>query len=183
MFIFSNERSFFAFFIPLTCLDHIPFRLLLLGLSRYKVYCKSQSSSMTCSRDIQGNRLCSSLMGYCDWIRWQDRMQHGVAGQSKRVINSTNEVSNPVKWDHMLAKGGLGMHDPTSWTRFVLVYTSNTEHVRATFWATLYYMARNAAVDKFSGCLPLRLKLQTKHVRPLFSARSKDDEKGMGLSF
>ena len=37
MFIFLNERSFFAFFAPLTCLDHIPFELLLFGLTRYEV--------------------------------------------------------------------------------------------------------------------------------------------------
>ena len=41
-------------------------------------------------------------------------MQQGAADQSNRVINSANEVSNPVKLDHMLAKGGLGVHDPTS---------------------------------------------------------------------
>ena len=34
--IFSNERSFSAFFTLLTCLDHIPFGLLLFGPSRYK---------------------------------------------------------------------------------------------------------------------------------------------------
>ena len=34
-FIFSNERSFFPVFAPLQCLDHIPFELLLFGLSRY----------------------------------------------------------------------------------------------------------------------------------------------------
>ena len=33
--IFSNERSFFSVFAPLQCLDHIPFELLLFGLSRY----------------------------------------------------------------------------------------------------------------------------------------------------
>ena len=32
---FSNERSFYAFLTPITCLDHIPFGLLLFGLSRY----------------------------------------------------------------------------------------------------------------------------------------------------
>ena len=31
MFIFFNEQSFFTFFAPLTCLDHIPFELLLFG--------------------------------------------------------------------------------------------------------------------------------------------------------
>ena len=37
MFIFSNERSFFPFFTPLTCLDHIPFELLLFGPTRYEI--------------------------------------------------------------------------------------------------------------------------------------------------
>ena len=40
----------------------------------------------------------------------------------------------------MLAKGGLGVHDPTSWTRFVLVYISNTDHARALiFTVNLYF--------------------------------------------
>ena len=33
---FFNERSFYAFLTPLTCLDHMPFELLLFGPSRYK---------------------------------------------------------------------------------------------------------------------------------------------------
>ena len=37
MFIFLNERSFFTFFAPLTCLDHIPFELLLFGPTRYEI--------------------------------------------------------------------------------------------------------------------------------------------------
>ena len=41
-------------------------------------------------------------------------MQQEAADQYNRVINFANEVSNPVKRDHMLAKGGLGVHDPTS---------------------------------------------------------------------
>ena len=36
-FIFFNERSFFTIFAPLTCLDHIPFELLLFGLTRYEI--------------------------------------------------------------------------------------------------------------------------------------------------
>ena len=35
--IFLNERSFFTFFSPLTCLDHIPFDLLLFGPTRYEI--------------------------------------------------------------------------------------------------------------------------------------------------
>ena len=34
---FLNERSFFMFFAPFTCLDHIPFDLLLFGPMRYKI--------------------------------------------------------------------------------------------------------------------------------------------------
>ena len=37
MFIFLNECSFFTFFAPLTCLDHIPFQLLLFGPTRYEI--------------------------------------------------------------------------------------------------------------------------------------------------
>ena len=37
-FIFLSERSFFTFFVPLKCLDHIPFPLLLIG--------KNERSSM-----------------------------------------------------------------------------------------------------------------------------------------
>ena len=37
MFIFLNERSFFTFFAPLTCLNHIPFELLLFGPTRYEI--------------------------------------------------------------------------------------------------------------------------------------------------
>ena len=33
-FIFPNKRSFFTFVVPLPCLDHISFQLLLFGLSR-----------------------------------------------------------------------------------------------------------------------------------------------------
>ena len=36
MFIFLNERSFSPFFAPLTCLDHIPFELLLFGPTRFE---------------------------------------------------------------------------------------------------------------------------------------------------
>ena len=43
MFIFSNERSFFTFFAPLTCLDHIPFELLLFGPTRYEISEKSRA--------------------------------------------------------------------------------------------------------------------------------------------
>ena len=34
---FLNERSFFTFFAPLTCLDHIPFDLILFGPTRYEI--------------------------------------------------------------------------------------------------------------------------------------------------
>ena len=32
---------------------------------------------------------------------------------------------------HMLVKGGLGLHDPTSLSRFVLLYISNTGYAIA----------------------------------------------------
>ena len=38
VFIFLNERSFFTFFAPLICLDHIPFVLLLFGPTRYDIF-------------------------------------------------------------------------------------------------------------------------------------------------
>ena len=38
MFIFLNERSFFTFFAPLTCVDHIPFELLWFGSTRYEIF-------------------------------------------------------------------------------------------------------------------------------------------------
>ena len=34
---FFNERSFFTIFALLTCLDHIPFELLLFGPTRYEI--------------------------------------------------------------------------------------------------------------------------------------------------
>ena len=37
MFIFFNERSCFTIFASLTCLDHIPFELLLFGPTRYEI--------------------------------------------------------------------------------------------------------------------------------------------------
>ena len=37
VFIFLNKRSFFTFFALLTCLDHIPFELLLFGPMRYEI--------------------------------------------------------------------------------------------------------------------------------------------------
>ena len=37
MFIFLNDRSFFKIFAPLTCMDHIPFELLLFGPTGYEI--------------------------------------------------------------------------------------------------------------------------------------------------
>ena len=34
---FLNERSFFTFFVPFTCLDDISFELLLFGPARYQI--------------------------------------------------------------------------------------------------------------------------------------------------
>ena len=36
-FIFSNERSFFTFFVPLPWMDHTPFQLLVFILSRFEM--------------------------------------------------------------------------------------------------------------------------------------------------
>ena len=48
MFIFFNERSFFTIFAPLTCLDHIPFELLLFGLTRYDYEISEKIGALTC---------------------------------------------------------------------------------------------------------------------------------------
>ena len=141
MIIFSNERSFFAFFTHLTCLDHIPFELPLFGPSRYKFTVKIRALAwpvLEIYRVI--DCVHHSLPGFSDWIRWQDRMQQGAADWPNRVINSANEVSNPVKWAHMLAKGGLGVHNPTSWTRFVMVYISDTGYARALIFTVDSYL-------------------------------------------
>ena len=50
MFIFLNERSFFTFFAPLTCLDHIPFELLLFGPTRYEI--SEKIGALACPVDI-----------------------------------------------------------------------------------------------------------------------------------
>ena len=44
------------------------------------------------------------------------------------MINSTNKVSNPVKWDQMLVKGLLGVNNHTP---FVMVDIFSTEKARA----------------------------------------------------
>ena len=49
---FLNERSFFAFYGSLPCLDHVLFELLLFGLSRYMIRKKNQSSSVSGDLDI-----------------------------------------------------------------------------------------------------------------------------------
>ena len=140
MFIFPNERSLFAFFTPLTCRDHIPFRQILFGLSRYKFTVKIRA--LACPV-LEINKVIDCVHHSLPGVLWLGTVTRSHAvGQSKRVINSANEVSNPVKWDHMLAKGGPGVHDPTSWTRFVLAYTSNTEHVRALIFTVDTYLDR-----------------------------------------
>ena len=46
---FLSERSFFTFFAPLTCLDHIPFELLLLiGSTRYEISEKIRALLLAC---------------------------------------------------------------------------------------------------------------------------------------
>ena len=47
MIILSNERSFFTFFVPLTCLEHIHFGSLLIGSSRYKYTVKIRALACT----------------------------------------------------------------------------------------------------------------------------------------
>ena len=48
MFIFLNECLFFTFFTLLTCLDHIPFELLLFGPTRYWIYEKMRALDLAC---------------------------------------------------------------------------------------------------------------------------------------
>ena len=40
----------------------------------------------------------------------------------------------------MLAKGGLSVHNPTSWTRFVMVYISDTGYARALIFTVDLYL-------------------------------------------
>ena len=78
MIVFSNERSFYAFLTPIKCLDHIPFGLLLFGPSRYKFTVKIRALA-------------------CPVLEIYAVIEQGAADRSNRVINSANEVSNPVK--------------------------------------------------------------------------------------
>ena len=102
-FIFSNERSFFTFFVPLPWLDHIPFELLLFGLSRYKM---SEKIRALACLGFEISTVIHLFITHCvvsrDWIRGRDRMQLGAVN---RVTCSANEVLYPVKWDRMLVKG------------------------------------------------------------------------------
>ena len=93
---FSNKRSFFRVFHPFNMPGSHPLSATFVLPIEIQVQCENQSSSMSCARDIQSNRLCSSLITWVPVIGSRDLMQQGVADQSKRVINSANEVSNPV---------------------------------------------------------------------------------------
>ena len=103
VFIFSNERSFFTFFAPLPWLDHIPFELLLFGLSRYKM--PEKFRALACLV-LEISTVIHLFITHCvvshDWVRGRDRMQQGAAN---RVTCSANEVLYPVKWGRMLVKG------------------------------------------------------------------------------
>ena len=103
VFIFSNERSFFTFFVPLQCLDHIPFELLLFGLSRYEM--PEKIRALACLV-FEISTVIHVFITHClvsrDWIWGRDRMQLGAVN---RVTCSANEVLYPVKWDRMLVKG------------------------------------------------------------------------------
>ena len=103
IFIFSNERSLFAFFTPLICLDHIPFRLLLFGLSRYEL--PEKIIALACPV-FEISTVIHVFIIHCvvsrDWIRGRDRMQLGAVN---RVTCSAYLVLQPVKWDRMLVKG------------------------------------------------------------------------------
>ena len=101
-FIFSNEPSFFSNFVPLQCLDHIPFELLLFGLLRYKLPEKIRAPAcLVFETSTEIHLFITHCVVSCDWIRGRDRMQLGAAN---RVTCSVNEVIYPVKWDRMLVK-------------------------------------------------------------------------------
>ena len=100
---FSNERSFLTFFVPLQCLDHIPFELLLFGLSRYEM--PEKIRALACLV-FEISTVIHVFITHCvvsrDWVWGRDRMHLGAAN---RVTCSANEVLYPVKWDRMLVKG------------------------------------------------------------------------------
>ena len=103
MFIFLNERSFFTFFAPLTCLDHIPFELLLFGPTRYEI---SEKIRALACLVFEISTVIHVFITHClvsrDWVRGRDRMHLGAAN---RATCSANEELYPVKWDRMLVKG------------------------------------------------------------------------------
>ena len=64
MFIFLNERSFFTFFALLTCLDHIPFELLLYGPTRYEI--SEKIRALACPLyEISTIKVCVHDVGLC----------------------------------------------------------------------------------------------------------------------
>ena len=64
MFIFLNERSFFTLFAPLTCLDHIPFGLLLSGPTRYEISEKNRAPACPLF-EISTVKVCVHDVGLC----------------------------------------------------------------------------------------------------------------------
>ena len=63
-FIFLNERSFFTFFCPLTCLDHIPFDLLFFGPTRYEI--SEKIRALACPLfEISTIKVCVHDVGLC----------------------------------------------------------------------------------------------------------------------
>ena len=74
VFIFLNERSFFTFFALLTCLDHIPFELILFGPMRYEISEKIRALACplyeisTVKVDVHDVGLCtgSTISQACD---------------------------------------------------------------------------------------------------------------------
>ena len=95
--------NFFTFFVPLPWLDHIPFELLLFGLSRYEM--PEKIRALACLV-FEISAIIHVFITHClvssDWIRIQDHMQLGAAN---RITCSANEVLHPVQWDRMLVKG------------------------------------------------------------------------------
>ena len=75
-FIFLNELSFFTFFAPLRCLDHIPSELLLFGPTRYDISEKIKALACplfvisTVKVDVHDVGLCtaSTISQGCDPI-------------------------------------------------------------------------------------------------------------------
>ena len=68
---FSNERSFFAYFTPLiyNMPGSHPLSATFIWPIEIQVHCENQSSSISRTRDIQRNGLCSSLIMWIPEMR------------------------------------------------------------------------------------------------------------------